>query len=90
MLLIALACSLTWMPLQVVVKGHGSSFKLKEGKFRLATRKKFFTPRMLKHECRLSREAVGAPSHDVEGQTNVLGMLVLWKVMLPMARHWTR
>lgn len=39
---------------------QGSSFKLEEGKFRLDTGKKFFTARMLRHESRLSGEAVGA------------------------------
>lgn len=40
---------------------HDSSFKLKEGEFRLVTRKKFFTAGVLRHESRLSREAVCAP-----------------------------
>ncbi|KFP97181.1 hypothetical protein N330_10371, partial [Leptosomus discolor] len=39
-----------------------SGFKLKEGRFRLAVRKKFFTVRLVRHWHRLPREAVAAPS----------------------------
>ncbi|KFR05436.1 hypothetical protein N306_07283, partial [Opisthocomus hoazin] len=39
--------------------------KLKEGRFRLVTRKKFFTVRVVKHWNRLPREAVDAPSLEV-------------------------
>jgi len=44
---------------------RGNGCKIKEGRFKLAIRKKFFTMRVVKHWHRLPREAVDALSNLV-------------------------
>jgi len=66
-------------------RGNGS--ELKEGRFRLDIRKKFFTVRVVKQWHRLPREAVAAPS--LEGfkarLDRALSTLGWWKMSLLMA-----
>jgi len=61
--------------------------KLKEGRFKLDIRKKFFTVRVVKHRNRLPREAVDAPSLAVfkARLDGALSNLILWKMSLLMA-----
>ena len=44
---------------------RGNGYKLKKGRFRLIARKKFFTLRVVRHQNRVPREAVAAPSLEV-------------------------
>jgi len=72
---------------RVVTGQRGNGFKLKEGRFRLDIRKKFFTTRVVRHWQRLPREAAAAPSLAVlkARLDGALNSLVWWKVFLPMA-----
>jgi len=65
----------------------GKGFKLKEGRFRLDIRKKFFTVRVVRHWNRLPREAVDAPSLEVfkARLDGALSNLVWWEVSLLVA-----
>ncbi|KFZ62443.1 hypothetical protein N338_09588, partial [Podiceps cristatus] len=55
-----------------------NGFKLKEGRYRLDLRKKFFTMRVVKHWNRLPKEAAEAPSLDTfkAGLDVALGNLI--------------
>jgi len=66
---------------------RGNGCKLKEGKFRLDVRQKFFTMRVVKHWNRLPREAVNARSLAVfkARLAGALSNLVWWKMSLLMA-----
>jgi len=66
---------------------RGNGCKLKEDRFRLDIRKKFFTMRVVKHWNRLPREAVDAPSPEVfkARLDGALSNLVWWKMSLLLA-----
>jgi len=66
---------------------RGNGFKLKEGRFRLGIRKKFFPMMVVRPWPRLPREAVAAPSLAVlkARLDGALSNLVWWKVSLLMA-----
>ena len=66
---------------------RSDGFKLKEGRFRLDIRKKFFVLRVVRHWHRLPRETVDAPSLEMSKTRldGALSKLVWWEVSLPMA-----
>ncbi|KAK4826643.1 LOW QUALITY PROTEIN: hypothetical protein QYF61_010571 [Mycteria americana] len=68
---------------------RGNGFKLKEGRFRLGIRKKFFKIRVVRHWPRLPREVGDAPSLDTfkVRLDGALSNLIQLKVSLLMARQ---
>jgi len=67
-------------------------FKLREGRFRLDIRKKFFTMRVVKHWNGFPREVVEAPSLETlkARLDRALSSLVQWKMFLLTAGFWAR
>jgi len=63
---------------------RGNDFKLRQGRFRLDIRRKFFTQRVVTHRNRLSKVVVDAPSLEAFKDV-VLGSLVWWLVTLHIA-----
>ena len=69
---------------------RGNGFKLRQGRFRLDIRRKFFTHRVVTRWHRLPKEGVDAPSLEAfKARLDVaLGSLVWWLVTLHMVGGW--
>jgi len=67
---------------------RGNGLKLKQGRFRLDIRRKFFTQRVMTHLNMLPKDVVDASSLEAfKARLDVaLGSLVWWLATLPMAR----
>ena len=68
-------------------KTRGNGFKLRQGRFKLDIRRKFFTQRVVTHWNRVPKEAVDAPSLEAfKARLDVaLGSLVCWLATLHIA-----
>ena len=66
---------------------RGNGFKLRQGRFRLDIRRKFFAQRVVTHWNRLPKEAVDAPSLEAfkARLDAALGSLVWWLATLHKA-----